>query len=444
MHTWTAVTLTIFGIYSWPTGLATEFNLAQPQQQIIDWAKLNILLEKEGSPYKEACTATPEQTIARYFLENMFSRAATLRKGILETVLPRAKYYAAQIAPLLTRTSEKDICQTKGALDYKKSPVQVVCYESKCTSCDIGRDEENKTELIGLCKSIKKLTKSDPEKQPEEPEMAAAFDNLKLVSSKSPVPEAVAADFTAAPSGTMEFEDFVAIKSGLEAKTKEMLEMCEDKIEVAAAAGLFYMAHLKLSHGARNDNQTFLYILEQFPEFANVHFSQLKTRMDEVTCKWGTFCGPDGFCTDCEHTGVPAAYGKICFPKKHEFVYYIRDRTKDYRANVKVAPAANPSAGEKPNTVSVDTPSVVEEAKTVLVEAPSVADVPGAVSADNPSVAEETQTVSVDAPSAVDASGTVSVDAPSAVDTSGTVSVDAPSAVDESGTVSVDAPSAIE
>jgi len=93
----------------------------------------------------------------------------------LETILPRAQFYSAQIAPLVKRTSNKDVCQTTKAYDPGCNEEKVVCYKGTCSSCCLGSLEASLNWKLGeICKAVEKEYLPDPSMQPEEPGMVEA------------------------------------------------------------------------------------------------------------------------------------------------------------------------------------------------------------------------------------------------------------------------------
>jgi len=54
--------------------------------------------------------------------------------------------------------------------------------------------------------------------------------------------------------------------------------------------------------------------MERHPEYfrAQVGLLMEANKSGDVTCKWGTFCGPDGLCTVCGLQGIPWEYEGVC------------------------------------------------------------------------------------------------------------------------------------
>jgi len=172
MQLWISISLSVFITCFWTPSVASEFDLSHSQQQIIEWAKLNMLLDSEGSAFEENCTKAPEQTVSRYLFkpQNLFANVADAEKRMLEVILPRAKFYSAQIEPVEKGLLIKTSVRTTKAYDPNCNEEKVVYHKGTCSSCCLGTVEASLNRKLGeICKAVEKEYLPDPFMQPEEP-----------------------------------------------------------------------------------------------------------------------------------------------------------------------------------------------------------------------------------------------------------------------------------
>jgi len=320
--------------------IAPEFDLTDPQKTLSNWMKLKDRLSSSDiTIVGKSCNTSLQQSIALEFLYSIFPSPSSYsyssgvhhNKGILEEIWPHASFYARQLAPLQNLTLSQSClsADTSTQLPY-------LCYKGKCKWCvyatyvnepididgPLSPDYEEKTEL---CDQLD--PQNLPQKGPGDPERAETIRSFLLAqnktrNSKSPssrvnlVKERATLGLISHPWNFLTWKDLRKLRQMLLKNPIEKFEKCQDNIPMSVAAQkLWQLFNLKdndeiyLKSNLRKVKRS----LESHPEYYRAQVGILmEAKSGDVTCKWGTFCGPDGLCTVCGLQGIPWEYEGVC------------------------------------------------------------------------------------------------------------------------------------
>jgi hypothetical protein len=291
--------------------VSSEFDLNEPQKTLRNWINLNEYLidsNSEAVSLGGNCLATDDQVRALFFMKELFDGILESEEGMLERTWPYAKYYAQELGPLLSLKSNETCKPSNENIDI------VVCFKNKCSQCLVLDDDEaakvSDGDLKSLCEKIKIPDSSFPHLGETEPdsETSNALQTLKDAREYS----------SSLPPEKIRWEDLDDLQKLLKEKTKERLEVCSDNVPMARAAQMLWEMYRLKDSDTTDQNDTVgeakvKTAFEAHPEYYHEHLGVLKlARPEDITCKWGTFCGPDGLCSDCRYHGIPEAFDGAC------------------------------------------------------------------------------------------------------------------------------------